>query len=330
MFAGEDVQCTITFKNVASPEGCDPSPARKQNGFALGGGRQRKLPPVHSSTRPSISRNSSFVSQIPGSPHLRGHRPAQSLHASSVAGDARSPISPGGAFGNNGRGHKHGRSISIISLGTDAAVGGSHNGSVTPTRPHRGHGRSASMQVMPNRPSSYPGTSSAEHALQVLTVLQQLRLASDQPPIPLHSQAAPRFLLLYKSLQTSSRFQHVHRDEGQGPLQRRVRRSSPRQDESHQGLSRLTSSFQWPLLQRSRRQNGLKYKTSHIRPLCKHPRDPHRPLRCREREVNRHSQRMAADECLRTPTLRHFRPLPGSYLRLAWKEHHEAAANSTP
>jgi hypothetical protein len=168
VFAGEDVQCTITFKNVANPKGRDPSPARKHNAFAPGGERQRKLPPVHSSTRPSISRNSSFVSNIPGSPHLRGHRPAQSLHASSVAGDARSPISPGGAFGNNGRGHKHGRSISIISLGTDAAVGGSHNGSATPTRPNRGHGRSASVQVMQNRPSSYPGTRNDETILQSL------------------------------------------------------------------------------------------------------------------------------------------------------------------
>lgn len=172
MFAGEDVQCTITFKNVASPEGRDPSPARKHNGFAPGGGRQRKLPPAHSSTRPTILRNSSFVSQTPGSPNVRGHRPAQSLHASSLAGDTRAPLSSGGAFGNNGQGHKHGRSISIISLGTDAAVGGSHNGSVTPTRPHRGHGRSASMQVMPNKPFSYPGMSSAENARRILIVLQ--------------------------------------------------------------------------------------------------------------------------------------------------------------
>ncbi|KAF3008618.1 hypothetical protein E8E13_008121 [Curvularia kusanoi] len=166
VFAGEDVQCTITFKNVANPGGRDPSPVRRHNGFAPGGERQRKLPPVHSSTRPSISRNSSFVSQIPGSPHLRGHSTAASVHAASIAGDVRSPITPSGGFGNPGRGHKHGRSISIISLGTDAATGGSHNGSVTPTRPSRGHGRSASMQVL-NRPSSYPvaspGFRSATH-----------------------------------------------------------------------------------------------------------------------------------------------------------------------
>ena len=159
VFAGEDIQCTITFKNIANPEGREPSPVRRHNGFAPGGERQRKLPPVRSSTRPSISRNSSFVSQIPGSPHIHSHRPAQSLYGASVVGDARSPMSTSGAFGNNVRGHKHGRSISIISLGTDAATGGSHNGSVTPTRPTRGHGRSASMQVVPNRPSSYPGMS---------------------------------------------------------------------------------------------------------------------------------------------------------------------------
>lgn len=168
VFAGEDVQCTITFKNVANPGGRDPSPARRHTGFARGGERQRKLPPVHSSTRPSISRNSSFVSQIPGSPHLRGHGPSASVHAASVAGDVRSPITPTGAFGNHGRGHKHGRSISIISLGTDVATGGSYNGSVTPTRPSRGHGRSASMQVL-NRPSSYPGTDVVEVKLHTLT-----------------------------------------------------------------------------------------------------------------------------------------------------------------
>ena len=166
--SGTRMQCTITFKNVANPGGRDPSPARRHKGFARGGERQRKLPPVHSSTRPSISRNSSFVSQIPGSPHFRGHGPSASVHAASVAGDVRSPITPTGAFGNHGRGHKHGRSISIISLGTDVATGGSYNGSVTPTRPSRGHGRSASMQVL-NRPSSYPGTDVVEVKLHTLT-----------------------------------------------------------------------------------------------------------------------------------------------------------------
>lgn len=158
VFAGEDIECTITFKNVALPRDRSPGPP-KHNGFAPGVERQRKRPPVHSSTRPSISRNSSFGSQIPP-PHLRGHRPALSLHTPSVAGERRSPIPPNGGF-NNGTtasSHKHGRSLSIISMGTDATAEVRHSRAASPRRPTRGHGRSASLQVMPGRPNSFSGT----------------------------------------------------------------------------------------------------------------------------------------------------------------------------
>ncbi|KAF1851706.1 Rgp1-domain-containing protein [Cucurbitaria berberidis CBS 394.84] len=166
VFAGEDIECTITFKNVASPEGHDRSPVRKQNGFATGGERQRKLLPVHSSTRPSVSHTSSFTSQLPP-PHLRGHRPALSLHAHSTAGERRSPIPLGAASGNNTSGKNHGRSLSIISLGTDVGTEVSHERGIQIRRPTRGHGRSASLQVVPGRPNSYPvaspGHRSATH-----------------------------------------------------------------------------------------------------------------------------------------------------------------------
>ncbi|RYN30242.1 hypothetical protein AA0115_g4986 [Alternaria tenuissima] len=166
VFAGEDIECTITFKNVASPEGRDRSPVLRQNGFATGGGRQRKLPPVHSSTRPSGSRNSSFASQLPPS-HLRGHRPALSLHTPSTAGGRRSPVPPSVIHGNNTGTPKHGRSVSIVSLGTDAGTEVSHERGIPIRRPARGHGRSASLQVVPGRPNSYPiaspGHRSATH-----------------------------------------------------------------------------------------------------------------------------------------------------------------------
>ena len=157
VFAGEDIECTITFKNVATPNGRDRSPNRptKSNGFTPGGERQRKLPPVHSSTtRPSIS---SFGSQIPPQ---RGHRPALSLHTPSTAGDRRSPAPPSGGFNNGGTapGHKHGRSLSIMSIGTDAGTEVSHDRGAPARRPMRGHGRSASLQVMPGRPSPFSGT----------------------------------------------------------------------------------------------------------------------------------------------------------------------------
>jgi hypothetical protein len=164
VFAGEDIECTITFKNTALPEGRDKSPARKANGFAPGGERQRKLPPVHSSTRPSVSRNSSFTSLGGPAQHLRSHRPALSVQTASSTGDrSRSPQPYGAAF-NNGSAtptptHAHGKSLSIISLGTEVATEGSHERAAPASRrPLRAHGRSASLQVVPGRPSPFPGT----------------------------------------------------------------------------------------------------------------------------------------------------------------------------
>jgi len=159
VFAGEDVECTITFKNIAPPEGRDKSPIRRTNGFTPGGERQRKLPPVHSSTRPSISRNSSFVSQGPPQ-NLRNHRPALSLHTPSTA-DVKSLVQSSSTFNNGsvtpGHKHAHARSLSIISLGTGPDTEGSHERAGAGRRPMRGHGRSASLQVVPGRPSPFSG-----------------------------------------------------------------------------------------------------------------------------------------------------------------------------
>jgi hypothetical protein len=174
VFAGEDVECTITFKNVALPEGRGRSPGRGQNGFAPGGERLRKLPPVHSSTRPSVSRNSSFASQIAPPSQLRGHRPALSLNTPINAGERRLPASQTGAFSNNAGGHSHGRSLSIISLGTDAATEVNREKSATPGRPMRGHARSGSLQIVPGRPNSYPGTVRGHCKLLKLTQYSQL------------------------------------------------------------------------------------------------------------------------------------------------------------
>ncbi|PVI05840.1 Rgp1-domain-containing protein [Periconia macrospinosa] len=158
VFAGEDIECTITFKNVAPPQRSDRSPIRKVNGFAHHGGeRQRKLPPVHSSTRPSLSRNSSFVSQNAAQNH-RGHRPALSLNSPLPVNHDRSPNQPSGSLNNGSttpgaRKHAHGRSLSILSIGTDTPTELSYEGTSSPRRPARGHGRSASLQVIPGRPS---------------------------------------------------------------------------------------------------------------------------------------------------------------------------------
>lgn len=188
MFAGEDIECTITFKNVAAPDG-----AHKQNGFATPSERQRKLPPVHSSTRPSVSPKSSFTSQQPPA-HVHGHRPALSLYTPSTAGDRPSPVTPGAPPANSStRGQSHGRSLSIISLGTEAATEPGHDRGTPARRPARGHARSASLQVVPGRPNSYPSTQSARSVLLPgLTRLQLLPPATAQRHTPRPSLAATR------------------------------------------------------------------------------------------------------------------------------------------
>ncbi|KAF2850948.1 Rgp1-domain-containing protein [Plenodomus tracheiphilus IPT5] len=179
VFAGEDIECTITFKNVAPPEGRDASPLRKHNGFAAGGDRQRKLPPVHSSTRPTISRNSSFASAQPAPQIVRSHRPALSLHTPSTVGERRPPLTPSAVPGITTNGQRHGRSLSIISLGTNATTDGNHERGIPIRRPPRGHARSASLQVVPGRPNSYPvaspGHRSATHPSP---------LSGASPPLP--------------------------------------------------------------------------------------------------------------------------------------------------
>lgn len=151
VFAGEDIECEITFKNVATT----PTPSRTTlhpaaaNGFASGGERQRKAPgpPVKSST----------LSPRPAGP-ARGHRTTLSLTAPVTA--VRSPQIASGSFngghsraGKESGGHK--RSVSIISIGaSETGVDDVASYSSLPEGPRRvsrGHGRSASLQIVPRR-----------------------------------------------------------------------------------------------------------------------------------------------------------------------------------
>ena len=153
VFAGEDVECKITFKNVAPVPGIARSALQptKVNGFAPGGERQRKTAPLHGAANhrhaPSISRSPS----VPG----HGHRPTLSLNVPvSTGGGRTSPGLSSGVLGGAATpGHKHRRSVSIISLGSDAGTEDVQPQSPNPSirRPARNHGRSASLQVIPRR-----------------------------------------------------------------------------------------------------------------------------------------------------------------------------------
>jgi hypothetical protein len=209
VFAGEDIECTITFKNVALPEGSDrsPIPTRHQNGFAPSGERLRKLPPVHSSTRPSISRKSSFASQGPPQP-LRAHRPAQSLHT----------FNNNGSTPSRGGKHAHGKSLSIVSLGTDAATEVSQERAAL-RRPMRGHGRSASLQVMPGRPS--PLGSPGQRSLP-----QHSPLAAGLPTPPIINERSADYSLPTRPFRRQSSTSTAPNSHGPPAMSRKKSNSS--------------------------------------------------------------------------------------------------------
>lgn len=158
VFAGEDVECTITFKNIAPVAGRERSPVRGShpNGLSPGEERQRKLKPLHPPARPSVSRNSSFGSPVPQ--HAgKGHKPTLSLSGPSIP--ARG-TSPGPSSGRKSPGlatqrSAHGRSLSIISIGSESSGynGQGQNAAGAGARSTHGHTRSTSMQITSRRPS---------------------------------------------------------------------------------------------------------------------------------------------------------------------------------
>ncbi|KAJ5200991.1 hypothetical protein N7449_005794 [Penicillium cf. viridicatum] len=160
IFAGEDVECTITFKNVADT-GAD---ANKGN---EGSQHSRKISRVANHT-PNSNSESFFGFKSPqalfsgrrsystSSQRKPSHRAASSLSSPLVGSHSFPP--------NNGPstprawqpGHNHKRSVSILSIDSE--------GQLDPTpsphhynrhQPARGHGRSASLQVLPRRNNSY-------------------------------------------------------------------------------------------------------------------------------------------------------------------------------
>jgi len=150
VFAGEDIECQITFKNIATipPPSKSTLQPPSANGFSPGGDRQRKLPAAQIKRDPTLSPRPSTQS--------RGHRTTLSLNV--PAGSVRAlPTSTswngGAARSSKDGGHK--RSVSIISIGASEGVPDdiASNGSLIerPRAATRGHGRSASLQIVPRR-----------------------------------------------------------------------------------------------------------------------------------------------------------------------------------
>jgi hypothetical protein len=155
VFAGEDIECQITFKNVAvaseTPRSSHPS---NLNGLVIGGARQRKTSPLQSTgVQGKNGAGEAFQIGVPN----RGHRSTLSLNVPMTKEDPQR--------GNNFRstetgdvalqGRSHRRSVSIVSLGRSEAIGEERLGKNSTVegsrRPLRGHARASSLQIVPRR-----------------------------------------------------------------------------------------------------------------------------------------------------------------------------------
>lgn len=164
IFAGEDVECTITFRNVA--ESSNTAESNNSNHHH----QQRKQ--ARPSTANTNSDSSFFSLKSPQnlfssrrssnslSPQKKtSHRTSSSLSTPLVGSHSFPP--PSTPRNGPSHGHKHKRSVSILSI--DSEGGGDKtpvpsspfNRSRPPPPPPKGHGRSASLQVLPKRNESY-------------------------------------------------------------------------------------------------------------------------------------------------------------------------------
>src|SRR5277367_3160708 len=79
VFAGEDIECQITFKNVAAVPNAPRSSSHpgSLNGFTPGGGRERKSTPLQT---PAAQGNNNISQNSRTAPSSRGHRSTLSLN----------------------------------------------------------------------------------------------------------------------------------------------------------------------------------------------------------------------------------------------------------
>ena len=142
VFAGENIECQITFRNVATaplPARLSPHPSNL-NSFSSTGPRKAAQVKTGSPLNPrpghqGKGHRSTLSLNVPAGP-LRSQPPSTSWSAR----NAKSPR----------EGDQHKRSVSIISIGASESVPEeTASFAERPKGPSRGHGRSASLQIVP-------------------------------------------------------------------------------------------------------------------------------------------------------------------------------------
>ncbi|TVY81275.1 Protein sat1 [Lachnellula suecica] len=181
VFAGEDIECEITFKNTATTP--IPTPSRttlhppSANGFAPGGDRQRKTPVAQ-------LKNGSISSPRPAPPG-RGHRTTLSLNVPVNTVRSHGASDSWSGAPSKGKEGAHKRSVSIISIGAseNGTVGdiAGHGGKAERPRGSKHHGRSASLHIVPRRHGVAGGPPSAPLNQRSTTQPSPLLLSSFSP-----------------------------------------------------------------------------------------------------------------------------------------------------
>lgn len=185
VYSGEELKCTIAFKNVAQAA---PTSAGGSTSS------QPQLKPPNNQYRAANSYASSRLAPPPSASSSgvrRTHRPSSSMSLpSSKASRNREgsipwlpPSHP--PDHHTGNGHSHARSVSIVSIGSVNSVDSqaTSNAGSTVSRPSRGHGRSASLQIV-SRGSPMSGPRNASH--------QQLQQRPfNAPTSPLYNASYP-------------------------------------------------------------------------------------------------------------------------------------------
>ncbi|KAJ5123875.1 Reduced growth phenotype protein 1 [Penicillium bovifimosum] len=163
IFAGEDVECTITFKNVAevSADG---------NNKGEGGQHSRRLSRIANHSPTPNPNSDSFFGFKSSQALFSGRRSfsisSQRKPSHRTASSLSTPLTGSHSFPPNSGpstprawqpGHGHKRSVSILSIDSEGQpdpTPSPHHHYNRP-QPARGHGRSASLQVLPRRNDSY-------------------------------------------------------------------------------------------------------------------------------------------------------------------------------
>ena len=172
VFSGEEIECIISFKNT-----CDDKDQQAPDDHTTSSRQkpaQRQRTVTHSTQQ--LSTVPSVAPSVAGS-RAPSHRPTLSLSVYPPPSNAHQRV-PSHAASNTTNTTRnaptHARSLSIMSMGSDNAAATNSNNVRRP--PARGHGRSASMQVLSRTPS-YQAPS--------------LSFSSYRNPSPLQSQHPP-------------------------------------------------------------------------------------------------------------------------------------------